>query len=415
MKKFAAICTSIMLVASLAACGSGESTGSDSAGPQEITLWGSWSGSQIDQLNKQLDSYNKSQDKYKVKYVMQEKVEEKLLTGIAGGEMPDIVLWDRYQTALYASKGILQPIDELVSKDQVKMDDFYSEAVKEMTFDNKLYGIPLLVDTRILFYNKELMGSEKVPATWDEMKVVAPKVTKRDGGKLTQAGFSLEDPGLFNMYLLQAGGKMISDDNTSIEFNNQAGQAVLNFWNDIQNAAKVYDRGFDDNGSQFTAGKVAMTYNGPWALADYDKVEGLNYGVSLPLAGPNGDSGSIMGGFGLVMPKNTKNQDGAWDFIKWWTTKPENGVEFAKISGWIPANKVAANDPYFTDNEYYSIFVKAMDKAKTRPTVNGYSTIESLALRPQLENFLSGKITADQALATIDKEGNAILKEKNNS
>lgn len=401
----------LLLVFGLTACGGSDNSAETDKGPKEVTLWGSWSGDQIEQLNKQIDGYNKSQDKYKVKYVMQEKVEEKLLTGLAGGELPDVVLWDRYQTALYASKGALQPLDELVEKDNVNMDDFYSESVKEMTHNDSLYGIPLLVDTRVLFYNKDLMGDHKVPTTWKEMEEIAPKVTVREGNKLMQSGFSLEDVGLFNMYALQAGADLISDDQKSINFDSAAGKSVLDFFDTLQNKLKVYDRGFDDNGTQFAAGKLAMTYNGPWALADYDKIDGLNYGVSLPLAGPNGDAGSIMGGFGLVIPKNAKNVDGAWDFMKWWTTQPENGVEFAKISGWIPANKVAANDDYFVKNEYYSIFVEAMNNAKTRPTVSGYSTIEDLALRPQLEKFISGEIDAKQALSTIDQEGNRILEE----
>lgn len=88
---------------------------------------------------------------------MQENVEEKLLTGIAGGELPDIIMWDRYQTALYAPKGVLEPLDKLVKEDNVKMDDFYEESVKEMTYSDKLYGLPLLNDNRILFYNKKII------------------------------------------------------------------------------------------------------------------------------------------------------------------------------------------------------------------------------------------------------------------
>ena len=40
-----------------------------------------------------------------------------------------------------------------------------------------------------------------------------------------------------------------------------------------------------------------------------------------------------MGGFGLVIPEGAKQSEGAWEFMKWWTTQPENGVAFAKLSG----------------------------------------------------------------------------------
>lgn len=157
MKKVLLAILSMVLLLSLAACGGSSDSSKDKDGKEEIVMWGSWSGDQIKQLEKQIDSYNKSQDKYKVKYVMQENVEEKLLTGIAGGELPDIIMWDRYQTALYAPKGVLEPLDKLVKEDNVKMDDFYEESVKEMTYSDKLYGLPLLNDNRILFYNKKII------------------------------------------------------------------------------------------------------------------------------------------------------------------------------------------------------------------------------------------------------------------
>ncbi|HAC2016095.1 TPA_asm: extracellular solute-binding protein, partial [Listeria monocytogenes] len=84
---------------------------------------------------------------------------------------------DRYQTALYAPKGVLEPLDKLVKEDNLKMDDFYEESVKEMTYSDKLYGLPLLNDNRILFYNKKLLqeAGVKPPTTWDELATAAQK------------------------------------------------------------------------------------------------------------------------------------------------------------------------------------------------------------------------------------------------
>lgn len=414
MKKFTKWALSgasmLLLAGSLAACGSG---GSTSGTKEEVTMWGSWSGDQVAQLQKQIDVYNNSQDKYEVKYVVQQNVEEKLLTGVAGGELPDLIMWDRFLTALYAPKEVLTPIDELVAKDKVDTGAFYEKTIEEMSYGDQLYGLPVMVDDRAIFYNKDLLAEAGVqpPKTWDELEAAAKKLTKWENGKLVQSGFSLSDPGLFNIYLEQAGGQLVSDDQQTVAYNSPQGMEVLNFWDKLQNQDKVYAQGFDDGVDSFAAGTLAMKYDGPWALDTYNKVDGLNYGVVAPPTGPNGDHGAVMGGFGLVIPDKADNKDGAWDFMKWWTTIPENGVEFAKISGWMPANKVAAEDPYFTDDEYYSVFVSTLEYADIRPTVQGYSEVEGLALRPQLEKFLSGEVSAEQALKQAETEGNAILKE----
>ena len=118
-----------------------------------------------------------------------------------------------------------------------------------------------------------------------------------------------------------------------------------------------------------------------------------------------------MGGFGLVIPEGAKNAEGAWEFMKWWTTEAENGVAFGEISGWIPANIEAANDPFFTEDEHYAAFIETMNYAQTRPNVQGFSDVEGKALVPALERFLSGEISAEQALKDAQEQGDQLLEQ----
>ena len=245
----------------LSACGkSGTQKEQTDDGKQKITFWGSWSGTQVDQLNQLIDQYNKSQDSYTVTYKVQDNVEEKLLTGMAGGEIPDVIMWDRVNTKIYAEKNALLDLDSLIEKDHIDLNDFYEETVKEMSADGKQYGIPLLVDNRSLFYNKKLLAQAGVtpPKTWEELLNVAEKTTKWEGKQLVQAGFSLDDVGLFNMWLQQAGGTMLSEDGKPTAFNSKAGLEVLNFWNQLLNEKKVYQQGFNDGTDAFAAPLIGI-------------------------------------------------------------------------------------------------------------------------------------------------------------
>lgn len=399
-------------VATLAVTAAGCSAGDTGAGdgPEPVVMWGSWSGDQVKQLEEQAARFNESQDDYEVSYVPQELVEEKLLTALAGGQVPDVVLWDRYQTSLYAPKGALATIDDFVKEDDIDTGVFYEPALGEMEVDGKLYGLPLLVDNRSLIYNQSLLDGAGVtaPTNWDELRTAAEAMTVRDGGKLTQAGFDLSDPGLFSMYLAQAGGQLLNDDETKTAFNSAEGLEVLDFWQSLLDAG-VYEQGFGDTGDAFAEGRTAMKLDGPWALSTLDQVDGLEYGVAQPPAGPDGDTGAYMGGFGLVIPEGAKNAEGAWEFMKWWTTEAENGVAFGEISGWIPANIDAANDPFFTEDEHYAAFIETMNYAQARPNVQGFSDVEGKALVPALERFLSGEISAEQALSDAQTQGDQIL------
>lgn len=408
LRALALLGTATLAVAA-AGCAAGDTGGGD-GGPEPVVMWGSWSGDQVDQLEAQAEKFNESQDDYEVSYVPQELVEEKLLTALAGGQVPDVVLWDRYQTSLYAPKGALATIDDFVKKDDIDTGIFYEPALGEMEVDGALYGLPLLVDNRSLIFNQSLLDDAGVtaPTNWEELQTAAEALTVRDGSKLTQAGFDLSDPGLFSMYLAQAGGKLLNDDETKTAFNSPEGLEVLAFWQSLLDAG-VYQQGFGDTGDAFAEGRTAMKLDGPWALSTLDKVDGLSYGVAQPPQGPDGDTGAYMGGFGLVIPEGAKNAEGAWEFMKWWTTEAENGVAFGEISGWIPANIDAANDPFFTEDEHYAAFIETMNYAQARPNVQGFSDVEGKALVPALERFLSGEISAEQALSDAQEQGDQIL------
>jgi multiple sugar transport system substrate-binding protein len=423
LKKAAALFLAVsMAVGMLSGCSSegkkdaeGTTTGDKTT---EITMWGSWGGDQVGQLDKQLEAYNKSQSKYHITYAVQDGMEQKLLTAIVSNEAPDVVLWDRFNTSVYAPKGAFTQLDDYVKKDNIDMNQFYGPATEELTYDGKLYGIPLTVDSRIIFYNKDMFSEAGIdPASvtsWDSLRDAAIKLTKRENGKLEQSGFSLKDVGLFNNWIQQAGGKMIDDSSSPAKtaFNSEAGLTVLKYWNQLLNEDKVYDLGFEDafGGDGFKAGKVAMTFNGPWTLGGY-KEAGINFGVIGQPEGPTGAKSAMMGGFGLIIPDKAKNVDGAWDFIKWWTTQPANGVEFAKISGNLPANKEAANDPYFMDDEVLKVFSETMLYAGIRSKAPGYSDVEGLGLIPQLQKYVAGEISAEEALANAGKQGDTILAE----
>jgi multiple sugar transport system substrate-binding protein len=403
---------------SASASAAAPSSGGDAGKPVELTFWGDWSGEGQTQFETMVDAFNKSQDKIHVKYVLQQDLITKFLTAATSGGAPDVLLWDRWRTSLYAPKNVLHPIDDFIDQDSLSKADFYGEALKELTYNDKLYGLPLTVDARALFYNKKLLADAGVaspPTTWQELEDAAIKTTKWNGSKLETAGFSLGDNGLFSMYLQQAGGTMMTDDGKT-NFNNDKGKMVLDFWDKLMNQDKVYKTGFEqglgESTDAFATGKLAMTYTGPWMLATYKKYgKDLDFGVVPPPAGPNGDKGSVMGGFGLVIPEASKHQQAAWEFIKWWTANKDNALLWAKTSLNIPGFKPAIEDSYFQDDPFWRPFLDTLDFAKIRPQHPGYSVMEGDALIPNLELFMQKKQSADDTLKKAQQQGDKLLKD----
>lgn len=413
----------IATAAALTACGSGSSSGtSGSASSGEVVrlkFWGDWSGEGANQFNTMVAAFNKTNPKIQVEYVVQEDMLTKFLTASTSGQAPDIMFWDRWRTAGYAPKGVLHPLDDLMKKDGVGQDLFYGEALRELTHNGKLYGLPITVDARVLFYNKAHLKEAGVepPRTWAELEETAAKLSKSEGGKLVRSGLPLHDTGLFSMYLRQAGGTMVADDCSKTLFNGPQGVQVLDLWGRMMKAG-VYRNGFEkalgDEGQAFAAGKVSMLLTGPWNITTFKKYgKDLDFGIVPPPTGPNGAAASVMGGFGLVIPQASKQKEAAWEFVKWWTANKDNSLLWAKTSLNIPGNVQAANDPFFTSDPFWKPVLDTLGDAKIRPTCAGYSPMETEALIPNLQLFLEGKLTAQQALAKAQEQGDKVLVQNN--
>jgi len=157
-----------------------------------------------------------------------------------------------------------------------------------------------------------------------------------------------------------------------------------------------------------------MLLTGPWNITTFKKYgKDLDFGIVPPPTGPDGGTGSLMGGFGLVIPKASKQKEAAWEFVKWWTANKDNALLWAKTSLNIPGNVQAANDPFFTEDPFWKPILDTLEYAKIRPTCAGYSPMEEEALIPNLQLFMEGKLTADQALAKAQEQGDKVLQQNN--
>ncbi|MGH2534729.1 MAG: ABC transporter substrate-binding protein [Thermomicrobiales bacterium] len=384
-----------------------------------LTFWGDWSGEGETQIQAMVDAFNAAHPNIQVEYVVQEDMITKFLTAATAGQTPDVMLWDRWRTALYAPKGVLAPIDEYLERDGIAREDFYGEALRELTWDDQLYGLPLTVDARALFYNEQLLAEAGVepPTTWAELEAAAVALTKRDGDTLTTAGFALNDVGLFSMYLQQAGGQMVADDCSETTFNSPEGLAVLDLWQRMMDQG-VYELGFEEGLGEgqdaFVTGRVAMLYTGPWMITTYQKYGAdLDFGVVSPPSGPDGDQSSVMGGFGLTIPAASEKQDAAWEFVKWWLAEPANAVTWGQTSSNFPGNTVAIQDRAFSEDPLRQPFLETFDFARVRPPCAGYSPMEIDGLIPNLQLFMEGKQSAQETLDRAQEEGDRLLAENN--
>lgn len=133
----------------------------------------------------------------------------------------------------------------------------YVQAVKsDVIMDDKIYGLPLSLDTMALYYNKDLLdraGIAEPPKNWEEFQAAVKKLTKfnKTTGKILQSGAALGTgnniPGFEDiLYILFRQSNLDFVGKTGFAaFNARSsgslappGLAVMNFYTDFANATR---------------------------------------------------------------------------------------------------------------------------------------------------------------------------------
>ena len=278
----------------------------------------------------------------------------RFLVSVAGGQPPDVILFDRYAVSEWAARGAFAKLDPFLAReaasadpDAIRPENYYRACWEEVLYtdpvtgDRGTYGVPERVDDRALFYNKDLLkrggfadanGEARPPKTWDELSEMAVKLTERNAsGAITRLGFA---PNYGNawlyLYAWMKGGEFMSPDRRHVTLNRpavvEALQWMTRVYDSLGGAPAVFAFQSSAQTGQldpFVSGKVALKIDGYWsfpeALAQYGG--NLNYGVApppMPTAAAAEQSGGMswVSGWCYAIPATARNKEGGWELVK---------------------------------------------------------------------------------------------------
>lgn len=314
-------------------------------------------------------------------------------------------------------------MSDVVNQGDWNWDDFYPAERQAATVGEKIIGVPALVDNLAIVYNKKLFADAGVAAptaswTWDDFRAAAAKLTdpsKGQYGWLIPADGSEDTVWHYIPMLWEAGGDVLTPDNTHAAFNSEAGVRALTALRDMAVTDKsLYLDTTNENGPKLmNSGKVAMLVTGPWDLSQLSDVD---YGVQVmpTFSGTNGAHQTISGPDNWVVFDNgDKKKQAAIDFVKW-LTAPDQVKTFSLGTGDLPTRLSVGQDPAFRDqlNEKLpgsATFVENLTNVKkVRPAVEQYPAI-SEALGQAVVAVMLGKDEPAPALKNAADATDATL------
>jgi len=350
-------------------------------------------------------------------------IHSKILPAVAGNVPPDVSILDRFQVASYAARGAFLDLDEWAERDGIFEGDFFQAPWLECLYNDRLYAVPYDTDVRILYYNKALfreagLDPDKPPKTWKELEEYSEVLTeRRRDGRLDQVGYVpiWGNTGLY-LYGWQKGGRFLSEDGRTVTLNHprnvEALEWILKVVDDYGISGLLsLQTGFGaDAQNPFITGKIAMIVLDVGELSMIQKYgQDLEWGVAPCPHPDDGIPATWSGGFSLVLPRGSRNVEGAWAWCLF-VLREESQRYMAISSNKLPALKSAAQDPFFQSSPFWRLAIEQMATSHYRPVTPVGQAINT-EMWNAMDQVVHHKLEPQEALDRATTESQNILDE----
>ncbi len=298
--------------------------------------------------------------------------------------------------------------------------DFVPTALAAGAFQGVQYALPVDPNMQLLVYRKDLFDQKgmKPPTTWDELLAAAKAFTdpaKEQYGIAITASSDIQTCLYMLVSMWSQGAELVTAEGKG-GVNTPAGRKGTEIYLELLKYASPSARSYTsaDVLKAMQTGQAAMAIQ--WASA------------AKPLEDPNRSTVAGKLGYTLVpkavrqtpmrgvwtigIAKNSSNQDAAWEFAKWLSSK-EFGLAAAKFPSALsaihsPRVSVLQDPGTKAALPYVETLLASLKIAKERPRLREFADIQE-HFRVTAGKLTAGELTLDAALKEIDSGTNRIL------
>jgi multiple sugar transport system substrate-binding protein len=346
--------------------------------------------------------------KVELEFVPYDGLHDKTVLAQGSGGGYDVVLYDVIWPAEYATNKVLVDVTDKI--DKATSEGVLPGAWSTVEFAGRRYGMPWILDTKYLFYNKEMLekaGIKTPPKTFEELAEQA-KIIKEKGllehpisWSWSQAEAAICD---YTTILSAFGGDFL-DKQGKPAFQTGGGVEALDYM-----AATMKSGITNPNSKEFVEEDVRRVFqNGEAAFAlnwtymynlandpKESKVAGKVGVVPAPGHQGGAEVSAVNGSMGLGITSTSKAPDEAWKYILYMTSQPVQNA-YAKLS--LPIWASSYDDPAVTkgQEELVAAAKIALAAMYPRPTTPKYQEL-STALQLAVQQAILGQATPQDAL-----------------
>ncbi|ETR66746.1 MAG: Extracellular solute-binding protein family 1 [Candidatus Magnetoglobus multicellularis str. Araruama] len=194
-------------------------------------------------------------------------------------------------------------------------------------------------------------------------------------------------------WIWSAGGEFLTADRKQSALNSDEAVTGLDFYVGLVRQGFVPTDCLEQNSAQistgFDNGHYAVVFDGPYKLRSLttpaqkggalETIAAKKFGILPYPKGPRGRY-TFIGGSNLAVFSASKKKEAAWQVIKY-LISVEAQIEYSKLSGFLPANKEAFSDPYFTKDINRKVYVEAVQYGRAYPAIPVWGLLEPAMMK----------------------------------
>ncbi|PZE22325.1 sugar ABC transporter substrate-binding protein [Paenibacillus xerothermodurans] len=406
----AVLASSVLATGVLAGCSSRTDSSEGAAGGTvTLNVWAM--GEEAKSLPQLADKFTQENPNIKinVQALPWDTAHDKLITAVASKKGPDVLQLGTTWIPEFASANALMDLKaELGSYPEFAESNFYPGAVATTRQGDAVVGVPWYIDTRVLYYRKDLLqsvGYNEAPKTWEELSDAAKKLAARGNGSY---GLSIDtkEQSLAFMFARQNGSKLI--DNNKPLFNQPEFVQAVEYLNSFfQDGSAPKDLGMDIVPA-FQKGIAPMFISGPWMIKLInDQAPDIKDKWATAVLPKKENNTSSLGGSNLSVFQHTEHKEEALKFIAY-MSKPATQLEWLKLSNTLPSTKKAWEDPSLTNDPNYKVIGEQLNASEPMPLIKPFEEIAQSYLK-SFENIYRANANVQTEMDAFNKKAEQIL------
>lgn len=446
-RRLLSLMTAAAMAGSLAACGGGnqggETTPAAAGGGetaattatetveakegQTVMRWSIWDKDLTAYYQPLIDEFEKQNPDLKIEMVDLGSSDYQTVLGTqltgSGSDFDIVTIKDVPGYTTLVNKGVLEPLDEYIAKDNVDLAAFKG-LTDQITVEDKLYELPFRSDFWVVYYNKDVFDAAGVDyptndMTFDQYDELARKLTVDVPGQEVYGAHYHTWRSAVQLFGILDGKNTILDG--TYDFLKPYYEMVLAEQEDgiCQDYATLKTSNLHYSGA-FSQGNVGMMNMGTWFIATMiDKIKSgeytdcANWGIVKYPHADGVEPGSTLATItALSIPASAPHKEDAWKFVKF--VCGEEGAEIIAATGNIPAlmsdgiaDTISSKDGFPADDGSKEALQTA--NLYLEMPVSAKSSEIEIVLNEAHDNIMTGNTSIDEGIADMNEKVGAIL------